>query len=144
MLIFIHPHLHPRSLYLATQFPHHLYFMCMWSLFSGVIYNNNNFIILQFLVRVFTFLSLNLWFSYFGTFLSTWSISLLFTLFQLDITGMNYLTQERNSLIVNTDVIRIAVNSDGHWLATVEYRDDRESAIEQRLKFWKFDDEKQM
>ena len=29
---------------------------------------------LQFLVRVFTFLSLNLWFSYFGTFLSTWSI----------------------------------------------------------------------
>ena len=30
---------------------------------------------LQFLVRVFTFLSLNLWFSYFGTFLSTWSIS---------------------------------------------------------------------
>ena len=28
---------------------------------------------LQFLVRVFTFLSLNLWFSYFGTFLSMWS-----------------------------------------------------------------------
>ena len=30
---------------------------------------------LQFLVRVFTFLSLILWFSYFGTFLSTWSLS---------------------------------------------------------------------
>ena len=29
---------------------------------------------LQFLVRVFTFLSLNLWFLYFGTFLSTWSV----------------------------------------------------------------------
>ena len=29
---------------------------------------------LQFLVRVFTFLSLSLWYSYFGTFLSTWSI----------------------------------------------------------------------
>ena len=29
---------------------------------------------LQFLVRVFTFLSLNLWFSYFGTFLSTWLV----------------------------------------------------------------------
>ena len=33
---------------------------------------------LQFLVRVFTFLSLNLWFSYFGTFLSTWSILIYF------------------------------------------------------------------
>ena len=31
---------------------------------------------LQFLVRALTFLSLNLWFSYFGTFLSTWSLSL--------------------------------------------------------------------
>ena len=29
---------------------------------------------LQFLVRVFTFLSLNLWFTYFGTFLSTWPV----------------------------------------------------------------------
>ena len=29
---------------------------------------------LRFLVRVFTFLSLNLWFSYFSTFLSSWSI----------------------------------------------------------------------
>ena len=30
-------------------------------------------VISSILVRVFTFLSLNLWFSYFGTFLSTWS-----------------------------------------------------------------------
>ena len=39
----------------------------------------------QFLIRVFTFLSLNLWFSYFGTFLSTWSVwrSLHFSVFPL-------------------------------------------------------------
>ena len=36
---------------------------------------------LQFLVRVFTFLSLILWYSYFGTFLSTWSVSLVIVCF---------------------------------------------------------------
>ena len=35
---------------------------------------------LQFLVRVFTFLCLNLWFSYFGTFLSTWYVNDTFIL----------------------------------------------------------------
>ena len=35
---------------------------------------------LQFLVRVFTFLSLILWYSYFGTFLSTWFIIFFFCL----------------------------------------------------------------
>jgi hypothetical protein len=56
---------------------------------------------------------------------------------------MNYLTQERNEVIVNTDVTKVSFNSDGRWMATVEQRDDGETNIEVRLKFWHFDDVKQ-
>lgn len=64
-------------------------------------------------------------------------------LYNLDITGMNYLTQERNALIVNVDVTKVSMNSDGHWMATVEQRDDGETSIEVRLKFWHYDAVKQ-
>jgi hypothetical protein len=62
---------------------------------------------------------------------------------QLDITGMNYLTQERSDMIVNTDVTKVSLNSDGHWMATVEQRDDGETNMEVRLKFWHYDSVKQ-
>lgn len=62
---------------------------------------------------------------------------------QLDITGMNYLTQERNDVIVNTDVTKVSLNCDGHWMATVEQRDDGETNMEVRLKFWHYDNVKQ-
>ena len=56
---------------------------------------------------------------------------------------MNYLTQERNAVIVSTDVTKVSVNSDGHWMATVEHRDDGETSVEVRLKFWHYDAVKQ-
>jgi len=62
---------------------------------------------------------------------------------QLDITGMNYLTQERDAVIVSTAVTKVSLNSDGHWMATVEHRDDGETSVEVRLKFWHYDAVKQ-
>jgi len=62
---------------------------------------------------------------------------------QLDITGMNYLTQERDAVIVSTAVTKVSLNSDGHWMATVEHRDDGETSVEGRLKFWHYDAVKQ-
>jgi hypothetical protein len=56
---------------------------------------------------------------------------------------MNYLTQERNVRVVNTDVTKVSMSSDGHWLATVEQRDDGETTAEVRLKFWYYDAVKQ-
>ncbi|XP_045602945.1 WD repeat-containing protein 75 [Procambarus clarkii] len=59
-------------------------------------------------------------------------------LFHLDITLINYYTQERYQKIHNTDVEHLAVSPDGHWLATIEYRDDHQTSLELRLKFWNF------
>lgn len=64
-------------------------------------------------------------------------------LYNLDITQMNYLTQERNNVIVNTDVTKVSLNCNGEWMATVEERDDRETNMEVRLKFWNYDSVKQ-
>jgi NET1-associated nuclear protein 1 (U3 small nucleolar RNA-associated protein 17) len=64
-------------------------------------------------------------------------------LYNLDITQMNYLTQERNDIIVNTDVMKVSLNCNGEWMATVEERDDGESNMEVRLKFWHYDTVKQ-
>ncbi|XP_069683922.1 WD repeat-containing protein 75 [Periplaneta americana] len=64
-------------------------------------------------------------------------------LYNLDITGLNYLTQERNAVIVNTDVTKVAFSSNGQWMSTVEQRDDGETNMEVRLKFWFFDSVKQ-
>lgn len=59
--------------------------------------------------------------------------------FQINITAQNFLTQERNVIIVNTEVTKIALNHDGSWMATVEERNDKVSCIEVRLKFWMYD-----
>ncbi|XP_049810920.1 WD repeat-containing protein 75 [Schistocerca nitens] len=64
-------------------------------------------------------------------------------LYNLDVTGQNYLTQERGEVIVNTEVIKVAFSSAGDWLATVEQRDDNEISPELRLKFWIYDSTKQ-
>ena len=53
------------------------------------------------------------------------------------------MTQERNTIIVNTEVTRIAINTNGSWMATMEERNDNVSSIEVRLKFWQFSVEKQ-
>jgi NET1-associated nuclear protein 1 (U3 small nucleolar RNA-associated protein 17) len=53
------------------------------------------------------------------------------------------LTQERDVIIVNTEVTKIALDHDGTWMATVEERDEV-SSTEVRLKFWKYDLKQQM
>nr|CAD7431799.1 unnamed protein product [Timema monikensis] len=64
-------------------------------------------------------------------------------LYNLDITCRNYLTQERNKVIENTDVTKISLSNDSLWLATVEQCDNLETHFEIRLKFWNFDEVKQ-
>lgn len=63
---------------------------------------------------------------------------------QINITAQNFLTQERDVIIVNTEVTKIALSYDGMWMATVEERNDKISSIEIRLKFWMYDLNKQM
>uniref|UniRef100_G3MND5 WD repeat-containing protein 75 second beta-propeller domain-containing protein n=1 Tax=Amblyomma maculatum TaxID=34609 RepID=G3MND5_AMBMU len=58
-------------------------------------------------------------------------------LFCLDVVGQNYMTQEREGGIVNTEVIHIALAGD--WLLTVEHWADNSLGPETRLKFWRFD-----
>ncbi|XP_012060006.1 PREDICTED: WD repeat-containing protein 75 [Atta cephalotes] len=65
-------------------------------------------------------------------------------LYNINITAQNFLTQERDVIIVNTEVTKIALNHDGTWMATVEERNDKVSSIEVRLKFWLYDLKKQI
>ncbi|KAG9433300.1 WD repeat-containing protein 75 [Apis mellifera carnica] len=65
-------------------------------------------------------------------------------LYNINITAQNFLTQERNAIIVNTEVTKIALNNNGIWMATIEERNDNVSCIEVRLKFWKYDAIQQM
>ncbi|XP_012275072.1 WD repeat-containing protein 75 [Orussus abietinus] len=65
-------------------------------------------------------------------------------LYNVNITAQNILSQERNAIIVNTEVMKVTLNHDGTWMATVEQRDDKLSSIEVRLKFWKFDVNRQI
>lgn len=60
-------------------------------------------------------------------------------LFNLDIVGRNIMSQERNTVVINPDVDKAALDHRGTWLATVESRDDGETMPEIRLKFWNFE-----
>ncbi|XP_064080852.1 WD repeat-containing protein 75-like [Macrobrachium nipponense] len=64
-------------------------------------------------------------------------------LYQLDIVRENFINPERDVKMYNTEVKKVAISPEGTWLATVECRDDFQSSIEIRLKFWQFDSEKQ-
>nr|CAD7408368.1 unnamed protein product [Timema poppensis] len=64
-------------------------------------------------------------------------------LYNVDITCQNYLTQERNKVIENTDVTKISLSNDSLWLATVEQCNNLKTHFEIRLKFWNFDEVKQ-
>ncbi|KAJ8959492.1 hypothetical protein NQ318_022189 [Aromia moschata] len=65
-------------------------------------------------------------------------------LYSVDIVGQNKITNERDATIQNTEIMRVALSKNGHWLATVEERKDEKYQNEIRLKFWKFDNEKQI
>ncbi|XP_066959490.1 WD repeat-containing protein 75 [Macrobrachium rosenbergii] len=64
-------------------------------------------------------------------------------LYQLDVVRENFICPERDVKMYNTEVKKVAISPEGTWLATVECRDDFQSSIEIRLKFWQFDSEKQ-
>ncbi|XP_054262559.1 WD repeat-containing protein 75-like [Macrosteles quadrilineatus] len=59
-------------------------------------------------------------------------------LYNLDIVGQNYLSQERTKEIINTEVTRVAVSYDGNWLVTVEMQDDQHACCDTQLKFWQY------
>ncbi|XP_071445951.1 WD repeat-containing protein 75 [Hetaerina americana] len=73
-------------------------------------------------------------------FFSAYTNSLLYN---LDVVGQNFLTQERNRTIYNTEVVHVAFSCNGNWMATVEVRKDPDFSLESRLKFWRFNEEKQ-
>lgn len=60
----------------------------------------------------------------------------------MDTTVQNVLSIETNKLLYNASITHTALNMD--WMATVEKLDDLQHTVEIRLKFWKFDIEKQM
>uniref|UniRef100_A0A0A9XS32 WD repeat-containing protein 75 n=1 Tax=Lygus hesperus TaxID=30085 RepID=A0A0A9XS32_LYGHE len=62
--------------------------------------------------------------------------------YNIDVTMMNYLTQERDKVIVNTQVTHSALTSDGLWLATIETRYEPGLALELKLKFWEYNNDK--
>lgn len=59
--------------------------------------------------------------------------------FQLDVVGKNKITQERDTIIENLDIKTLAISKTGHWMVTVEQRNEKNFVVEVRLKFWKFD-----
>ncbi|GFY69144.1 WD repeat-containing protein 75 [Trichonephila inaurata madagascariensis] len=64
-------------------------------------------------------------------------------LFNLDVVGRNFVSQDRVSVILNTDVQKAAIDDKGFWLSTVEYWSDEETSPQIWLKFWEFDTSKQ-
>lgn len=62
--------------------------------------------------------------------------------FQLDTTAQNRLNIEAEKVLYNLYVSHASLNMD--WLVTAEIFDDHEHTIESRLKFWKFDEAKQV
>lgn len=66
-------------------------------------------------------------------FFSTHTRSLLYN---LDTTGQNRLSMETAKVLYNTCITHAAVGVD--WLVTAEMLDDQQTAVEVRLKFWRF------
>lgn len=59
----------------------------------------------------------------------------------MDTTQQNVLNMEADKILYNTTITHVAINMD--WIVTSELLDDTYNAIELRLKFWKFNIEKQ-
>lgn len=55
----------------------------------------------------------------------------------MDIANRNVLTDERNQIIGNAEVLRVAVSSNGEWLATLEVWSNISAGYhDMKLKFW--------
>ena len=73
------------------------------------------------------------------------TIDVLFCILQLDIVCQNIISsKDLDAPLAVTEIEQTAFSADGKWLATLERRDDSETEVEMRLKFWAFNDEKQM
>lgn len=60
-------------------------------------------------------------------------------IFFLDVVKENYIAPRSfKEYLVFTKIDHVAFNDDGSWLATVERRNDKENALELRLKFWEY------
>lgn len=58
---------------------------------------------------------------------------------QLDIANRNVLTDERNRVIGNSEVVRAAASSNGVWLATLEvWSNTSVGYLDMKLKFWRY------
>lgn len=73
-------------------------------------------------------------------FFSTKSMRLLFN---IDITMKNSIPRRKNFNYFSTEVTHSAFSNCGTWMATVECWNDRINSIDLRLKFWKFNIQKQ-
>lgn len=59
----------------------------------------------------------------------------------MDITNENALAAEHDKALFNTRVTKLAINE--HWLVTGECFDDQQRSLQLRMKFWRFDEQKQ-
>ncbi|KAL4222402.1 WD repeat-containing protein 75 [Mactra antiquata] len=60
-------------------------------------------------------------------------------LYNLDIVSQNIVSSHNvDNPLTLTDVVQMAFNSNGNWLATLEYWNDGVMSPEMRLKFWSF------
>ncbi len=58
----------------------------------------------------------------------------------MDIANRNVLTDERNTVIGNAEVLRVAVSPTGEWLATLEVWSNMSAGYhDMNLKFWRYD-----
>ncbi|XP_030846369.1 WD repeat-containing protein 75 [Strongylocentrotus purpuratus] len=65
-------------------------------------------------------------------------------LYNMDITGENYISPENlHKPLAHTEVTHMTFDLKGEWMVTAERRDDGETSVEMRLKFWEFDAKKQ-
>uniref|UniRef100_A0A2L2Y659 WD repeat-containing protein 75 n=1 Tax=Parasteatoda tepidariorum TaxID=114398 RepID=A0A2L2Y659_PARTP len=65
-------------------------------------------------------------------------------MYELDISGRNFISNEREHLNYNVDISKAAVDERGQWLATVEYWSNGEVNPMIDLKFWEFNLTKQI
>ncbi|XP_060803245.1 WD repeat-containing protein 75 [Amyelois transitella] len=60
-------------------------------------------------------------------------------LYNIDVTQVNKISAQRENLMpLETEITCAAVNRDGQWLVTSEYRNDGLMYPEEKLKFWSF------
>ena len=61
----------------------------------------------------------------------------------MDIANRNILTDERNTVIGNAEVLRVALSPTGEWLATLEVWSNMSAGYhDMNLKFWRFNAER--